>query len=231
MVKKVIVYLDLVIISTIIVNTLIVEGIELMFKRKVSIIRVILSDVLSCLLLAIYLLPIGKITYIRYIMGIPIGFLAFRKTSFKELIIKILIYYFLNIALVGSLAIFKIHSLTFIVLSTIVIISINMIEKFLPNNMVYISIDRKERKALLDTGNSSYYQNKPIIFLSKKFFNNSYQYQTKISISHIGGKSDINIYSGPLLKYNNTNYFVYYAFIDISGYDLILHKDMGGKLC
>ena len=94
MVKKVIVYLDLVIISTIIVNTLIVEGIELMFKRKVSIIRVILSDVLSCLLLAIYLLPIGKITYIRYIMGIPIGFLAFRKTSFKELIIKILIFIF-----------------------------------------------------------------------------------------------------------------------------------------
>jgi hypothetical protein len=68
-----VIYLDLVFISTIVVNTLIIEAVECFFNEKINIIRVLICDILSCLLLTLFILPIGKLIFIRYFMGILLG--------------------------------------------------------------------------------------------------------------------------------------------------------------
>ena len=98
-----IIYLDLVILFTILVNVLIIEGIETIFNDKINIIRVIISSIMSVLLLSLYILPIGKLIFIRYLCGIIIGFVAFNKCSLPKMIIKLVLYYLFNLTLVGIL--------------------------------------------------------------------------------------------------------------------------------
>ena len=116
-----VIYLDLVIILTIVVHVLIIEGINAIFNEKIKIVRVIISSLLAVFLLSLYILPIGKFVWIRYLLGIPIGLIAFPKDKLVKRIIKIVFYYLLNLALVGTLAVFKIHNLFFLLISTLLI--------------------------------------------------------------------------------------------------------------
>ena len=59
-----VVYLDLVILSTVLVNTLMIMGIECILNGKLSIIRVILSNVVLVLSLGLYLINIKELIFI-----------------------------------------------------------------------------------------------------------------------------------------------------------------------
>lgn len=226
-----VIYLDLVIISTFIVNTLIIEGINTIFNEKISIIRAILSGILAVLLLFIYLYPIGKITYIRYLLGIPLGIIAFKKTTIKNLIIKIIFYYLFNLALIGSLQIFKIKSISFVIISTILIIILGILTSFRNHYELEVIISKRKYHALYDSGNMSYYNNKPIIYLDEKYKNQNFTFIDTQLINTIHTSQLINIYIGPEILINKTKHQVYYAFIKLNEYDLILHKDIGGIRC
>lgn len=226
-----VIYLDLVFISTIVVNTLIIEAVECFFNEKINIIRVLICDILSCLLLTLFILPIGKLIFIRYFMGILLGVIAFNKCSITKRIIKITLYYLLNLSLIGTLAIFKINNLFFLMLCTLFIVIISIIISYQNNNELIVSINNKTLIALHDTGNSCYYENIPICYLDKKFKTKDYSFYKEIEINTISGPTLIYIYIGPNIYINKKKYNVFYAFSNISNYDIVLHKDIGGLKC
>jgi hypothetical protein len=76
-----VVYLDLVILSTVLVNTLMIMGIECILNGKLSIIRIILSNVVLVLSLGLYLINIKELIFIRYLIGILIGYISFNKCN------------------------------------------------------------------------------------------------------------------------------------------------------
>ena len=62
-----IIYIDLLILSTILVNFVFIKTIALIFKEKLSMIRVSISLILSVLLLLLYFLPYQFYFFIRYL--------------------------------------------------------------------------------------------------------------------------------------------------------------------
>lgn len=226
-----VIYLDLVIILTIVVHVLIIEGINAIFNEKIKIVRVIISSLLAVFLLSLYILPIGKFVWIRYLLGIPIGLIAFPKDKLVKRIIKIVFYYLLNLALVGTLAVFKIHNLFFLLISTLLVVVLGIITSFRNSYEKEVFINKVRLNALYDSGNASYYLNKPIIYLDKKYYSSIYQKVSKCEIKNIVSSTFVDIYNGPKIKIGRNDYEVYYAFINIDDYDLILHKDLGGVKC
>lgn len=226
-----IIYIDLVVITTIIVNVLIVEGIESIFREKIRIIRLIISSLLSVLLLILYLIPVGKIIWIRYLLGIPIAIVAFPKGDSLKVIMQVVLYYLLHLALIGTLAVFKIRNIFFLVIATLLVILFAIIISIRTSHNLEVKIGTKIYKALYDSGNASYYMNVPVIYLDSKYYSNDYNPVGQIVVNHLNGSSIITIYEGPKLKINHQQITTYYAFSSLTGYDLILHKDVGGKRC
>lgn len=226
-----VVYLDLVILSTVLVNTLMIMGIECILNGKLSIIRVILSNVVLVLSLGLYLINIKELIFIRYLIGILIGYISFNKCNIKSKIIKIVVYYLFNISLVGVLEIFEIRNLGLLILSVIFIICLGMIISFHNKNELEVKVNNLSLNALYDSGNYSFYKGVPVVYLDYKYFNNSFVFVDKLVVNTISSKTLINIYTGPVLKINNKVFNVYYAFSDIKNFDVILHKDLGGIGC
>ena len=226
-----VIYLDLVILSTVLVNTLIILGIECIFNSSCNIFRIIISNLLSVVFLSLYLLPIGKLIFIRYLMGILIGYISFNKCNIKNKIIKIVLYYLFNLSLVGVLEIFEIRNMVLLVISTIFIIGLGIIISFRNKDELVVKVNNKNMNVLYDSGNYTIYNKLPVVYLHQKYFSKIYKYIDKISINTIGGASMIDIYEGPTLKINNTEFKVYYAFSDVIEFDMILHKDLGGIRC
>ena len=88
-----IVYLDLVIISTIIVNYAFIKTISLIFKEKMNIIKIIVGLILSVLSLLLFILP-SSIYNLRYFVGIIIGIVSFKYDNIQNFIIKIALIIF-----------------------------------------------------------------------------------------------------------------------------------------
>ena len=153
-----VVYLDLVILSTVLVNTLMIMGIECILNGKLSIIRVILSNVVLVLSLGLYLINIKELIFIRYLIGILIGYISFNKCNIKSKIIKIVVYYLFNISLVGVLEIFEIRNLGLLILSVIFIICLGMIISFHNKNELEVKVNNLSLNALYDSGNYSFYK-------------------------------------------------------------------------
>lgn len=226
-----VVYLDLVILSTVLVNTLMIMGIECILNGKLSIIRVILSNLVLVLSLSLYLINIKELIFIRYLIGILIGYISFNKCNIKNKIIKIVVYYLFNISLVGILEIFEIRNLGLLILSVIFIICLGMIISFHNKNELVVNVNNLSLNALYDSGNYSFYKGVPVVYLDYKYFNNSFVFVDKLVVNTISSKTLINIYNGPVFKINNKVFDVYYAFSDIKNFDIILHKDLGGIGC
>jgi hypothetical protein len=153
-----VVYLDLVILSTVLVNTLMIMGIECILNGKLSIIRIILSNVVLVLSLGLYLINIKELIFIRYLIGILIGYISFNKCNIKSKIIKIVVYCLFNISLVGVLEIFEIRNLGLLILSVIFIICLGMIISFHNKNELEVKVNNLSLNALYDSGNYSFYK-------------------------------------------------------------------------
>ena len=228
-----VIYLDLLILSTIVVNYLFIKTIAIIFHEKLSIIRVIISLVMSVLMLFLYLAPYQFYFIVRYFMGIIIGMIAFRKSDLKIKIIKIVIFYILNMMFIGCLVVFKVKNLLPLVLTIFFVIILYIVQSyqnvFSHTRYIYqVKLDKVTLKGYLDTGNLSTYQNKPIVFLKNKYFNQQFSYLNNISINGIFGQKMMDVYSGPTLYLNKKTYEVYYIFVNEINYDIILNNLMKG---
>lgn len=226
-----IVYLDLIILLNLLINYIFIKVIKIVFKEKLSIKQLILSLLLSIISFSLFFIPIKYIYNIRYFVGIFIGLIAFYKKDFKMLIIEICIFYLLNISFIGSLIIFEVNNI-FLLFVCVIFISllwfIDSFKKDINTNILYqVKINNKVYTGYLDTGNNTYCDNIPVIYLDMKEFNKDYQYYKEIKVFTIDGYSKIDIYKGPLLYINKNNYIVYYAFIKSLGKKVILNKELG----
>lgn len=227
-----IVYLDLIILINILINYIFIKTIKIVFKEKLTIKQLIFSLVLSIISFGLFFVPIKYIYNIRYFIGIFIGLMAFNKNDIKKLIIQISIFYLLNISFIGSLIIFNINNVFLLFLCAIFISFLWFIDSFKKvkddNKTLYkVKIQNKTYIGYLDTGNNSYCDNIPIIYLDINELNNNFKFYKDIRVFTINGYTKVDIYKGPLLYINNSNYVVYYSFIKSLGKKVILNKELG----
>lgn len=222
-----VIYVDLLIITTLVVNYAFLKTIAIIFNEKLNIIRVIASLLLSIVSLLLYLLPYQLYFSIRYIVGIFIGYIAFNKTTIKEKIIKIIIYYFLNLAFIGTLFIFNVKSIWLMLLSLLYIIIMYLLQSYQKDQYsLIVKINDKRLNAYLDTGNFATYFGIPIVFIKTLYKDENYKICTTTNIFGINIKQDVDIYIGPCINVKGKEYNVYYAFIDDIPYDVILNHQM-----
>lgn len=226
-----IIYIDLIILANILVNYIFIKTIKIIFKEKYTLIQILLSFIILTLAFSLFFVPFKYIYNLRYFIGIIIGLVSFYKKDIKLLVIQICIYYLLNISFIGCLVIFNVDNFVLLVICALLISILWFIESFKKDiefKVQYkISIGSKSFVGYLDTGNTSYCDNIPIVYLDKQYLDNTYTYYKTIRIFSINGWNDLDIYSGPLLCTNKKQYFVYYSFIKSLGKKVILNKEIG----
>ena len=228
-----IIYIDLLILSTILVNFVFIKTIALIFKEKLSIIRVLISLVLSVAMLLLYFLPYQFYFFIRYFMGIIIGMIAFKKSDVKQKIIKIVIFYLLNMTFIGCLVVFEVKSILPLILTVVYVVVLYLVQNYKDlfkkenENLYYIKLNKQTLKGYLDTGNLATYQNLPIVFIKKIFLSNEFILEGVTTIQSIFEEKKVPLYKGPSLEVEKKLYQVYYVFVDEIDYDIILNNSIG----
>lgn len=231
-----IIYIDLLILSTILVNFVFIKTIALIFKEKLSMIRVSISLILSVLLLLLYFLPYQFYFFIRYFMGIIIGMIAFQKSDIKQKMIKIVIFYLLNMTFIGCLVVFEVKSILPLILTVVYVVVLYLVQNYKDRfkkeneNLYDVQLNKRTLKAYLDTGNLATYQNIPIVFIKKKFLNNAFILEGMTAIKSIFEEKKVPLYKGPTLEVKKKLYQVYYVFVDEIEYDIILNNSIGESI-
>lgn len=233
-----IVYLDVVIIATILVNYCLIETIRLAFSVKISKMNLILGLIISGLSLGLIWIAHPIAVAARYFVGFVIGEVVFRNVREPKRLVMILSFYFLNFAFVGTLVIFSVSGPVLFLVALLYNIVLFFIERtyvnssFIREQVVEIRFPKIKGKfhGLLDSGNSSYFEGLPVVFVSDKcqIDKNQFQEVGAILVSTVVGEKKMIVYRGPDLMINDSSYLVYFSFVTAK-YDFILHKDMGGK--
>lgn len=225
-----IVYWDLLILSTIIVNYAFIRTIAMLLNDRLKVYRVILALIVSVLMLLLYFLPYKTYFAIRYIMGVLVGLIAFSNKSIKIKIIEIVLFYLLTMTFIGTLFVFKIKSIILMIISLIYVICLYIIQGYAKHfkNIYSLRIENKKINGLYDTGNNTNYLNVPIVYLSQSLYNELFLYVTDIEISTVNNISKISIYQGPKIVIDKKSLNVYYAFcnIDTKEYQAILPNNI-----
>lgn len=225
-----IIYVDIVIFFTILINYLFIKAINILFNSKISILRMVIVLMISVLSLMFYILPYPFLWGMRHFYGIIIGLIAFIDKNKTIRIYKILLYYIMNYLLIGTLAIFNVSSYLWLLIFSLIIVIIIFLEYFLKNKTSkessFITNDyylyNKRLKTLIDSGNKCYYQGIMVAFLDYKFIDNDFILIGEMLTKSILGEVLVNIYIGPPLKYKNEEIITYFAFMKLDDYDLII---------
>ncbi len=142
----------------------------------------------------------------KIIGGIFIVLIGFRRITFSKSIIKISMFYTENLALVGILSSFKINTTLFFLMALVAILILLFFEQFkkyyilLANSKYNVIVTQKNKqykiKAFFDTGNSATSNDGiPIIFLDKKYFNESFEKYQYVMIETVLGNKEEKAYS------------------------------------
>ena len=131
---------------------------------------------------------------------------------------------------IGTLVVFKIDKLIYVIFFLIFTIILFIIEKIKLNssNVIYITLNKQTLKTLIDTGNKCSYQNIPITFLKKTLYSDEFIKIGEMLTKCINEEVLVDIYIGPLIMINQQYKITYYAFVDISTYDCIIGEELGG---
>lgn len=231
MILKTVVYLDLVILSTLTINYLFIKSCSIFLKIKLSIIRTLIALFISVISIFLFIVPIKYIYNLRYFIGILIGIIAFKKKENKLLGISII--YILNLSFIGTLVVFKIDNYLLLLISSLLIVliySIEFILKKIIKENVYeynVLIDNQYLIGYFDTGNKALFNGMPIVFVNKKYFSNIYTKIGKATINTVNGTNNLEVYRGPSIYINEYEYLVVFCFVDIKE-DLILNGYLEG---
>ncbi len=230
-----IVYVDLLIIATIIVNFAFIKTISFFAKEKLNPFRVILGLIISVFSLLLYFLPYKAYFIIRYFIGVFIGMIVFKTKDVKIKIIEIVVFYMLTMTFIGTLFVFQVKNVIIMFVTMVYVIILYIIQNYqnIFNKDIYIiKIGKTKLKALFDSGNLSTYKNLPVIYLDSKYLNDKFIKNGQMVVQTIKDISLVDIYRGPKLFFNNKEYDVVYSFIDnlfsISNnkYNVILNSNL-----
>lgn len=227
-----IVYLDLVLISNLIVDYSFLKTIALVYKEKIKWYRMLIALIIGCISIGLFILPIKYLYNVRYIIGIFMGLTAYNTQKPMKRFLMIISFYIINLFFVGSLVVFNISNIWFLLVAMLYTIVINTLEKVIYQNLkikyeYLIKILNKDAYAILDTGNHCEYDGKPVVFIDYKWLDDNYQYLGLKGIKTINHQELVEIYTGPKLLFNGVEYDVLYSFSKIENYDVILNSVMG----
>jgi len=225
-----VIYLDLLIGSTFLVNFSFIKTISLSFKTNISIKRLLISSFVATLSLILYFIPYEFIWNLRHLYGIIIGIVSFNDLDKRTKIIKIISFYVLNYMFIGTLVIFDINNIIFLLIVLLYITIIYIIEHFSYQSKTNISciLNNQKLNTLIDTGNKCYYQNVPITFIDKKYFNESFFKIGELLTTCITSEVLVDIYIGPPIYVNKKEKVCYYAFVNLKDYDAVICTEIGG---
>lgn len=226
-----ILYLDLVIASTLIVNYSLIKTIKLIFQEKKNILKMGLALFLSVLSIGFFFVSDPLILLLRYGFGILISIVAFDLKNKKSACIKTTIFYLMNFAFIGTLVIFKIYNSWVMLLALFYVVMLIIIDSYkkivINNNQFVYNVNIKGEhhnlRGFLDTGNQSLFDGVPIVFIDQKYFNDSFRYLAFTILHTINNQVKVNIYQGGDLMIDNKPYEVYYVFTNLNEYDLLLN--------
>ncbi len=227
-----IVYLDLVIISMIISDYAMLKTIALIFKEKINKLRFFFAIIFCVISLLLFIFPLKKMLLFRYFVGIVVVIIAYPFKNYKDLIIKIITFYLLNIAFIGTIIVFKIDNIYMLGIALLYVLVSKIIESYQniiinENILTYkVKIENYKLKGYLDTGNTTYYKGLPVVFI-KDIYQSSQLFTKKgvMNLKGINSLSMVDVYEGPPLYVNNSSQIVYYVFNSMIDYDIILNRD------
>ena len=215
-----VVYIDLVILSTLAVNYLFLKAISILIKQKITFIRLVISLMISVFSLFLFIAPIKFIYNVRYFIGLLIGVIAFKQSKYKLYAVSLM--YILNLSLIGTLVIFNIDSIVLLLVVTVLIVILEGINIYMPriikssileyNDLYKVEIGSIILNGFLDTGNSSNYLGIPIIYIPTKYLNDEFAYFLDYEVKLITGIEMIKLYTGPNLIINSKSYQCVYVF-------------------
>lgn len=227
-----VIYLDLVVISVFGVNSLIIESISSLFKERLSIIRLMVSNLFAVGLQLIFFFPLCTNTVFRFLLGIPLGIISFRRKEFKRKTIQIILYYLLNLCFIGSLIAFKVKTPLVFVFTLLLTICMFVLSTCIQKNEAYVQLNNNNLLSLIDSGNELYFNDVPICVINRRCINEQFSKIGVINVQTINSYSIENVYNGPPIKFKKRMYKVFYIISknDMS-YDLILNKEIGESQC
>lgn len=227
-----IVYLDLVLISNLIVDYSFLKTIALVYKEKIKWYRMLIALIIGTMAIWLFILPIKYLYNVRYIIGIFMGLTAYNTPKPMKKFLMVISFYIINLFFIGSLVIFKINDIWFLFITMLYTIVVIILEKVIYRNLkikyeYLIKILNNDVHAMLDTGNNCEYSGKPVVFIDYKWLDSNYQYLGVKIIKTINHQELVKIYTGPKILFNGTEYDVLYGFSEIENYDVILNSVMG----
>ena len=184
-----ILYIDLIIIMNFIVNYCFVQLISILFNERINYIRIIISSIVSVILLFSFFLNYLLYNFFKIFGGVILILISFKFINKKNLIIRICLYYLLQFSFIGILSIFNVKGCLCLVIILIIMLLFLIVFKTVKLNNETYFID-----GYLDTGNLASFQNKPIIFLDKKYYKKEMIVYGVIPIKTISGIQMINCY-------------------------------------
>lgn len=202
-----VVYIDLIITVNIIINIIMLISIQRIFADEIHFLRIVLASVIG----SIFVLSIFINNYLYYLLkifgGIIIICIGIKNIVFSKQIIKISLFYTLNLAFTGFLRTFRITNTPWILLFLGLILGLVILENnhkyfiFLKRNSYKIKITFFDKKyqliGYLDTGNECLYNGIPIIFVNNKYkdmIQNRQSINEITNIYTVNGLSIQNIY-------------------------------------
>jgi len=183
-----VIYLDLLMLYDLLINTIMLIIINISFNDKVNILRILVVSIISSLMLVGCVYSFKVLNILKVFGGVIVCLLCF--TNLKKInslfslekLLKTGSYYAFNFSFVGLLHIFKIDKwyLLILVFSIILVlmlfISLKKYVLFIKTNeysvIVKINTNYYHLKGFLDTGNKSSYNGIPIIYISDKYKTN-----------------------------------------------------------
>ncbi|MBQ8293489.1 MAG: sigma-E processing peptidase SpoIIGA [Bacilli bacterium] len=227
-----IVYLDLVIITNLIVDYAFLKTIAVIYKEKIKWYQMLIALLIGTFSLLLFILPIKYLYNLRYIMGIFMGLSAYNTPKPMKRFLMVISFYIINLFFIGSLVIFKINNLWFLLMTMLYSIIIIVIEKVMYKKLkikheVLVKIMHNYLHAILDTGNHCMYKGKPVVFINHKWFDNNYQFVGFKMVKTVNQQELVKIYTGPKILFNDIEFEVLYSFSNIEDYDVILNSTMG----
>ncbi len=225
-----IIYLDLVIITNIIVDYAFLKTIAILYHEKIRWYNLVIALLLGNFSMLLFIIPLPFLYNLRYIIGLLMGLITYHHPEWKKRLLMIISFYIINFVFIGNLVVFKVQNVWLLLVTLVYVIFLTMLENLLnkSNNKIYaVKIKQKTYSAFLDNGNNCVYQGYPVIFIKEEFKNAEFSYLGEMSIQTIKGMEIIKVYSGPQLLLKNKKYQVVYCFSQQIMYEIILNNIMG----
>lgn len=174
-----VVYLDVLFFFDSVIHFIFSFFIEKIYNDKVKITRIVFCSLISGILSVLALFSSFIFMTFKITLGLLLGLITFKAFSKSQKVIKISLYYLMNLGLVGLLASFRINKWYFLLIAIIILLILVMLEIckkydiFIKRSTYNVLLVFKNIKlnlnGFLDTGNQMLVDGVPVIFVNQKY--------------------------------------------------------------